>query len=762
MLQTVSLSYASLLLLVSLAFPVGALAQTQEELEAFEAELLEYQIELDERAEQLDQLEAELGAMEESILNDTASAKPDEVLAEAEAVEVVESTTLNAEIDSPAGEFFLAPQSTAVTTKVYDSRQLALTGISGLGDMVAGNTAGLLIQPSDFDATALDLSLRGLSGTTVHQATGDTAVGVFIDGVYVARSQGLTLDFVDLERVEVQRGPQGVLSGRNTTGGAVHFTSRKPSGEFGVEQQLIFGGEYDEVKSVTHINLPRFADLINAKVSYMIDDHKGWVSNPGQRAQENDFWSRDNKALRLAINIDNGGPFSYSYAFDDAEITSTAPYFQAVDNGERERAETARSGLVIPESHVDIQNHNQTIVLSGASASLTSIVGYREVDSKAFTNFDGLFGTDLTPTTSVGDQLKQDQFSIDVRVDTSLRDDTLDLVLGVVSQRENVEIIELGNSGTSDVESYSVYAQAILAMSERLNLTLGWRETADEKVVQSLLRDGATSGEQTRIEDDNTSYNAALSFQVNDSLRSWISISSAFKAAGASLMSDAVSPYDAEVAETIEVGVDGSAWQGKLDYSLVAYSTDLDDRQVAYQNPENIRFTEIINDPNATTIEGLELALAVRPIESLQLSAFYSYIDSEANEMLNPFNAIAGTVRFERAPEEMASLALDYDVAQFEAGDLALHVEYIATGVYYFEGLNPEQSAREIVNVRLNMSGLQLEDESGTLEVGLWIDNMLDEDYPIASQYIRADASDAIVSTYGEPRTYGMDIRYAF
>ena len=96
MLQTVSLSFASLLLLVSLVFPAGVLAQTQEELEAFEAELLEYQVELDERAEELDQLEAELGAMEESILNDTASARPEEVLAEAEAPEVVESTALNA------------------------------------------------------------------------------------------------------------------------------------------------------------------------------------------------------------------------------------------------------------------------------------------------------------------------------------------------------------------------------------------------------------------------------------------------------------------------------------------------------------------------------------------------------------------------------------------------------------------------------------------------------------------------------------------
>ncbi|MGB5324446.1 MAG: TonB-dependent receptor plug domain-containing protein, partial [Pseudomonadales bacterium] len=529
MLKIVGMGCSGLAVLALLSAP-GALAQSKDELEAYEAELIDYEKELDLRAKELDRLETELEKIEDTILDTEvgdlqkqprrAPAADGEAVADGEPADTGEAAVDEEGVAMvPVVEYFSATPRTPHNTRVYAYDELAVSSIGGLTDMLPGNGAGLLLQTSDSNAAALDLTLRGIGGTTVHQGTGDPGVGVFIDGIYIARSQGLTMDLLDLESIEVQRGPQGVLSGRNTSGGAVHMVSRKPTGEFDFEQTLLFGGEYDEVKSVTRINLPRLADLVNAKVSYMLDDHKGWVVNPGQGSDDRDFWSRDNQAVRIAVNLDKGGPIAFDYTFEDAEITSTAPYFQAIDMGEAKRQETARSALAIPESEIDIQHHNQTMVLSGEKASITSVIGYREVESTEFTNYDGLFGSAVTPTVAPGDAMREDQFTVDLRLDTRALDDTLDLVLGISNLRETMELSEASTSGGADVDSFSVYAQGVLALGEQLEILLGWRETSDEKTVKSFSRNGVPSGEQTSIEDDNTSFEIAISLMPTENTR---------------------------------------------------------------------------------------------------------------------------------------------------------------------------------------------------------------------------------------------------
>ncbi|MBT8148976.1 MAG: TonB-dependent receptor, partial [Gammaproteobacteria bacterium] len=518
---------------------------------------------------------------------------------------------------------------------------------------------------------------------------------------------------------------------------------------------------------------------VNAKVSYMLDDHKGWVVNPGQGSDTNDFWSRDNEAVRIAINMDDGGPFSISYSYDDAQITSTAPYFQAIDAGEARFQETARSGLSIPESQVDIQHHNQTTVISGSKAALTSTVGYRELDSREYSNFDGLFGSQVTPTTSGGDRIEQDQFSIDLRLAGIARDGELDYIVGAQNQRENVELTEASNSGSASVESFAVYAQGVLGLNERLDLTLGWRATRDEKTVESLQRDGQTTGDQTKIDDDNTAYEVMLAYQLSEKLRSWLSLATGFKAAGASLYADNTNPYDAETSETIELGFAGTIREDKLDYSIVGFVSEIDDRQVVFHDPDNLRFTDIVNDRGSNQVDGFELEMAIRPLQALQISATYSYLDTDSNPLAEPY-AQAGTefnfmpgagpatlARIERAPRHSGSLEVDYNFARFEAGDLGLHVEYLANSGYFFNPLNNATDARDVVNVRVNMSKLMLEQDSGELAVSVWARNVLDDKYAVASQYVsedsfRASQSGQVVSAFGEPATYGVDIRYMF
>ena len=319
----------------------------------------------------------------------------------------------------------LVLRSAPVSSTSYSFSELESRGIHGLADMVAGNSAGLLIQPSEFNSSSLGLTLRGISGTTPHQVTGESGVGVFIDGTYIARTQGLSLDLLDIESVEVVRGSQGVLGGRNTSGGAVYLSSSKPTGKFGLEQKFQFGEVGDEVTSITHLNLPRFADVLSVKISHLVHNHDGWVENIEGESGNNNFWVRDNEGTRFAFQVDQGGPFVYDYSFLDAEIKSTAPYFQVLSSGgpfdlEPDFQEDARDSIALPESDIDVSHHNQTVTVRGDRATVTAIVAYREVESREFFNFDDRFNTsvDVDVASGDGNRIEQEQFSQQLRLDT--------------------------------------------------------------------------------------------------------------------------------------------------------------------------------------------------------------------------------------------------------------------------------------------------------------------------------------------------------
>ena len=167
-----------------------------------------------------------------------------------------------------------------VAVSVLDTESMSRNGITSLADLIPGQVAPLKVQPSPLNASNLYLTIRGIGGINADQPARDPNVGVYLDGVYLARSQGLGFDIIDAERIEILRGPQGVLYGRNTLGGAVNIVSKKPSGELDFSQQFTLGGEYNEFKSITHLDLPRWAGF-STKLSYLANQHDGWVDNLG-------------------------------------------------------------------------------------------------------------------------------------------------------------------------------------------------------------------------------------------------------------------------------------------------------------------------------------------------------------------------------------------------------------------------------------------------------------------------------------------------
>ena len=132
-------------------------------------------------------------------------------------------------------------QDTPIAISVIGSAQLDLRGIDDMGDLADGMIPSLRIMPMGSSPSNLIISIRGNAPSDVSEVTRDGSVGIYLDGVYLARSHGFGLELADLERIEVLRGPQGTLFGRNSIGGAVSLISKKPSGDLGFKQIVSMG-----------------------------------------------------------------------------------------------------------------------------------------------------------------------------------------------------------------------------------------------------------------------------------------------------------------------------------------------------------------------------------------------------------------------------------------------------------------------------------------------------------------------------------------
>src|SRR5690606_7312766 len=162
---------------------------------------------------------------------------------------------------------------------------------------LGGNIPNLQVSPHTNSATTPRVFIRGV-GNFDDQITQDPSVAVYVDGVYVGRNQGMGMEVADIERIEVLRGPQGTLYGRNATGGAINFVSVAPEiGQWGGSQKLTFGSR-DEFRSRTMVNIP-LSENLAARVFYLTSEKDGFVDNAGYG--ESTYGAEDHDAQRFDL-----------------------------------------------------------------------------------------------------------------------------------------------------------------------------------------------------------------------------------------------------------------------------------------------------------------------------------------------------------------------------------------------------------------------------------------------------------------------------
>jgi iron complex outermembrane receptor protein len=211
-------------------------------------------------------------------------------------------------------------QKTPISISVVSAKALQDRHIYSLTDLNDGSAPGLTVTPYASRPFNMILNIRGVGVMTdTNQPSGESGVGVYVDGVYLGRPQGLDAGLYDLDSIEVLKGPQGTLFGRNTEGGALNITTKKPTGQFGLEM-LAGMGNYGSYESQFHLNLPAYHDFA-VKVDGMIQSHDGWVKNP--MPGQSDWNAAARRGLRTQVRWRPTDNFTADFAFDISHTEDT-------------------------------------------------------------------------------------------------------------------------------------------------------------------------------------------------------------------------------------------------------------------------------------------------------------------------------------------------------------------------------------------------------------------------------------------------------
>lgn len=722
-------------------------------------------------------------------------------------------------------------QSTPISLVTMNLEQLQKQRINSLTSL-NGLVPNLDIDSFPANNQTLRLFIRGV-GLTDTQVTQDAAVGVYLNGAYIARSTGLAFDIVDLERIEVLRGPQGTLYGRNTTGGAIKLITKKPDVDHFTFDQTLSAGNRDLVSSKTSINLP-LAPKYAAKAAYFYEDMDGFVNNDGYGGG---FGDRESKGFRFDFRAELSDTLSLDYGYDWSDIryynyTAQAVTPRASSGGDLLSivGDIARQYIdyddtkfntlstSVPLLPTDTEINGHTLNLSwdiNDSTSLRSITSYRELDDKSYIDFssgasqafridyaEALIGANTDdhrldlPT--VRPHLEQQQFSQEIQLLGKVNE-SIDYLFGVYYFYEKAEedaralhhifsvypfqegtIYNIGGEYNKiDNDALAFFTQATWTpdiLEKRLHLTMGWRHSRDSRDVKrevtndylldrgdsvlNLLPSAVFSADVGDDYDDD-SFTFVAQYDWTDSIHVYGKYAEAYKSGGFNIrdpqeqgFSDG---FDEEKLRSGEFGFKGELLDRMLRINAALFYQKFEDFQYNFQIPATISGTRMFNVDEGE-MSGLELELTAIPIAGLLLQLNYAYLDSELDDIQNPFTGEQQQLNFTNAPENTYSFIIDYTWPAASIGVLNANASYNYVDDRPGQNEAIYRDSYALVNGRLSLS--EIEGLGGQWSVALWGKNLADEEYESFALDNLPQASRAVI--WGDGRSYGLDINYSF
>lgn len=634
-------------------------------------------------------------------------------------------------------------------------------------------------------ASGARIFLRGV-GEDESRVSADPAVGVYVDGVYVGRQVGALFDLVDLERVEVLRGPQGTLYGRNSNGGAVKLISKAPELDenYGVIKATVGSDGRLDGRVTGNVAL---SDSTGVRGTFLTRSRDGFhtVNPNGDFANQagTEAGEKDLSAFRIAVYSEFNQDWSINLAYDytkdksDPVPDSAAPP-NDIDNDlfTIEPLEGTTCSTATPPNFLaigcfndyrsDVETSGFTLNIQGkvGDYDLGLLTGYRQMEDE----LSSRIGFPYTQETD------QDQLSQEITL-TSNYDGAFNFVTGVYYFTEDVQLdtvfvfpFELG----VETDALALFFHSDYEFSDILTLTTGLRYTDESKDINGLAVVSGANRVESR-DFTNTTYNVALNNQFSKNVMGYVSYATGFKSGGWSPDCFAATacflPVDEEELDSFEIGVRSDLLNNKLRLNATYFFNNYDNLQIASTVP-GLGFTRF--NVNETEISGIELEVLYEASENLTINLTLGTLDAEYQDLtLDQAGGLTnngsspgcnGTVSIDcalalelkNAPEYKGTIGFTHRV-DIAGGQLTSRIDFSVEDDSYSLVANAPEHALTTVGTLINARvAYEPQDEKWALAV--WGRNLSDE------IYARAAAAGSFSQYAADPLTWGVDFEYRF
>ena len=699
-------------------------------------------------------------------------------------------------------------QDVPLAVSAIDAATLQVQGIANITDTYARvpnlyfTAAGGASPTSDYQY----LTIRGVG----FNGGLEPAVGVFIDGMYQPQI-GFDTSFLDADRIEVLRGPQGTLFGRNTQGGAVNIVTRKPGKDFEGRVELE-GGRFGTYRGLLSLSGP-LADSLSAGLSLQ-------------------YGSTDGYARNITLNRDY---FSKQLVARGTIVWSPSDRLTGTLTLDASRRDMKELGLGVPllcncydaiadQLGPDDYKDGNGIQLNvdwklGESVTLTSITGRRDVKSRIQWDWDAkpsnLTAVPLNAVTQTNappivpiqvatqpvsasgiyqlQELEQEFTSQELRL--SGLGEKFDWLVGAYWFQQDMlqpRTVDHGLAGagvlpplyirerfTEKRDGWAAFGQVSFRPADKWEITLGTRysdETADtdgQRVINignAAIRAFLKTNE---FNADNVSSMASVSYAISPDINVYATWAQGWKAGGINRYPSRAGqdlPYADEKSTNYDLGLKATWLNGRLTTNVALFHIDIEEQQTlnVVPDPNGLTPITVIANAGKSTSRGVELELAARPTDNVRFGLSYGLTDTRFDRFIQ-FGINRAGDPFWSIPENTASATLDWSVplASGRSIDLGLSWQYVDEYPVPDGATTSPSPALQNVNEsysRLNLrAGIELD---GGWEVSAYVRNVFDSfDYSIIGREAFAPLPFTSRTLYVvplEPRNYGMVVRKRF
>ncbi len=665
---------------------------------------------------------------------------------------------------------------------------------------------------SDLDAQVPNLTVyaaRGSSSTLTAYIRGvgqsdplwgvDPGVGLYLDDVYVARPQGALLDVFDVGRVEVLRGPQGTLYGKNTIGGAIKYVSKPLPQDFEGFASVTLGN-YNQLDGKAAIGGPLFGhdSGLRARLSVASLNRDGFGKNRTTGAQVSD---KNIDAVRFSLGAYSQDDFDVQFAFDWMNDTS------GVRGAQMLAANRFAPTLAPLDSRYDVRNgmpNTNDTEMKGASVTVNwrpndawafKYVGARrESDTDTNIDFDTLPNKIADVHALYSDQQTSNElqanydgggrargvfgiYHFDGRAGGRVLNNFFNLLFG-------------DTQGNVFTNSTALYADWTFDLTDRLKLDVGARYTDEDKHAVVLNR-GYSDATFTRpisvvanfnktINFKNTSPKISLDYQVTDNIMVYGLASRGFKSGGYNIRAQATAvprsaePFQNESVDSFEVGSKMSFLDSRLFLNVSAFHNKYKDIQLsvftAYDsNGDGIddAFFGDFTNAGRGTVNGLEVEYQWLPTSHWAISGNLAWLDAKYDEYIFKNVNIAKQQEFTNAPEFSGALNVEYRTELGGMGSLSARIgySYQSSVVATTEVVRDPVTGARATPISQDGYGLinagAIWKLNNAWSFSLQGSNLADEEY-LTTGYNLQSSLGVLTGFYGPPRQYTLTARYDF